>query len=199
MIVFKTNASPDENQYTVKNAAGNIILSKSGLAANTMYIDTVKLTAGCYTFELTDAGEDGLSWWANTGQGNGSLQFRSVSPAGVIKTYNPDFGGKIYQQFTVGLVSGISDYIFTDKTTLGVYPNPSDGHVNINIAFTERKSGTIEVMDVLGKKVYDHSFTNLTAESVEADLSHLQNGTYFVTLRSGTDLVTKKLVISRGK
>lgn len=199
VIFFKTNSNPDENQYTVKNAAGTVILSKSGLNANTLYIDTVSVTAGCYTFEMTDEGEDGLSFWANTGQGNGSVQFRSVNPAGVIKTFNPDFGGQIYQQFTVGLASGTNDYIFTDKTTLGVYPNPSDGHVSINIAFTERKNGTIEVVDVLGKKVYDYSFTNLTAESVEADLSHLQNGTYFVTLRSGTDLVTKKLVISRGK
>lgn len=199
VIFFKTNSRPDENQYTVKNAAGTVILSKSGLNPNTLYIDTVSVPAGCYTFEMTDAGEDGLKWWANTGQGEGSVQFRTVNPPSVIKTFNPDFGGQIYQQFTVGLASGINDYIFTDKTTLGIYPNPSDGHVSINIAFNQRNSGSIEVVDVLGKKVYDYSFTNLTAESVEADLSHLQNGTYFVTLRSGTDLVTKKLVISRGK
>ncbi len=197
IIVFKTNLAPGENQYTLKNAAGTVIHSRSGLSANTFYRDTVTLASGCYVFEMTDAGENGLSFWANTSQGTGSLQFRNVTPAGVIKTFNPDFGGKIYQQFTVGLVSGIEDYVFTDRTTLGIYPNPSDGQVNINIALPYRQDGKVEIADLLGKKVYEYEFKGLTAESIEADLSHLQRGAYFVTLTSGSDVVTKKLILNK--
>ena len=135
------------------------------------------------------------TWWANTAQGGGYLQFKKVVPNALLKNFNADFGGQIYQQFTVGLTNGITDYIYTDKATLNVYPNPSDGHVYINIDLPSRKDGDISITDMLGNKVYAYQFKNLTADSVEADLSHLNKGVYFVTLRSGDEFVTKKMVI----
>jgi hypothetical protein len=197
VIELRTNNLPYENQYTLKDDAGTIIASRNGttLAANTIYKDTVSLLDGCYTFELTDSGEDGLSFWANPSQGNGYLRFKKVTPATVIKTFGADFGGQVYQQFTVGLTSGIDDYILTENTTLNVYPNPTDGHVFIDINMTSKENGTVVIYDVLGKSVFNYEFKNLTAESIEADLSHLQSGVYFVTFKSGKDVITKKLMI----
>ena len=197
VIEFRTNNRPYENLYTLKDDAGTIIASRYGttLAANTIYKDTVSLVDGCYTFELTDSGEDGLSFWANTAQGTGYLRFKKVTPATVIKTFGADFGGQIYQQFTVGLTSGVDDYILTENTTLNVYPNPTDGHVFIDINMTSKENGAVVIYDVLGKSVFNYEFKNLTAESIEADLSHLQSGVYFVTFKSGKDVITKKLMI----
>jgi hypothetical protein len=53
----------------------------------------------------------------------------------------------------------------------------------------------VVIYDVLGKSVFNYEFKNLTAESIEADLSHLQSGVYFVTFKSGKDVITKKLMI----
>ncbi|MCX6297435.1 MAG: peptide-N-glycosidase F-related protein [Bacteroidetes bacterium] len=197
VIEFRTNNYNAEDQYTLKDDAGTIIASRNGalLAPNTIYKDTVSLADGCYTFELTDSGEDGLSFWANPSQGNGYLRFRKVTPASVIKTFGADFGGQIYQQFTVGLTSGVQDYILTENTTLNVYPNPTDGHVYIDINMTKKEDGLVEIFDVMGKKVYKYEFKALTAESIEADLSSLRSGVYFVTLKSGNDIITKKLMI----
>lgn len=197
VIEFRTNNYPYENQYTLKDDAGTIVISRNGatLLANTTYKDTVTLADGCYTFELTDSGEDGLSFWANPAQGNGYIRFKKVTTPVTLKSFNADFGGQAYQQFTVGLTSDMEDYILTDITTLNVYPNPADGHVFIDVNLTSKENGAIEIYDLLGKKVYLHEFRNLTAESIEADLSELNAGVYFVTLRSGKDLITKKLMI----
>ena len=202
VIVLKTNNFPQDNQYTLKDDAGNVVFSRNGMSANITYRDTLNLANGCYTFELTDnaagnggGGGDGLSWWANSAQGAGYLQFRKVTPNAVIKTFGADFGGKIYQQFTVGLNTGINEYIYVDKAQLHVYPNPTDGHVYINIDLASRKDGKVEIFDMLGNKVYNYEFKNLTAESVEADLSNLSKGIYTVTLRSGDEFVSRKLIL----
>jgi len=202
VIVLKTNSFPQDNSYTLKDDAGNIIISRSGMAANYTYRDTLTLANGCYTFELTDnaagnggGGGDGLQWWANTAQGAGYLQFRKVTPNALLKNFGADFGGKIYQQFTVGLTNSINEYIFTDKAQLNVFPNPTDGHVYINIDLAIRKDGLVEIFDLLGKKVFDYAFKNLTAESIEADLSNQPKGMYTVTLRSGDEFISKKLVL----
>lgn len=197
VIEFKTNTNPEEDQYTLMDDAGTVIASRNGvlLMANTIYKDTVTLSNGCYTFELSDSGEDGLSFWANTSQGSGYVRFKKVSPATIIKSFPTDFGGQIYQQFTVGLTSGINDFILTDNTSMNVYPNPSNGHVFIDVNLIEKKDGTIEINNVLGEKVYTYEFKNLTAESVEANLAELKKGVYFVSLRSGKDHLTKKLII----
>lgn len=197
VIEFRTNNYPWEDMYTLKDDAGTIIVSRNGatLSANTIYKDTVTLANGCYTLEMRDTGEDGLAFWANPSQGSGYLRLRKVTPSSIIKTYPTDFGGQIYQQFTVGLTSSMDDYFLVDNTTLSVYPNPSDGHVFIDINMTTKQDGVVDIVDVLGKNVYHYEFKSLTAESVEADLSHLRSGVYFVVLKSGKELITKKLII----
>ncbi|MEO6169010.1 MAG: peptide-N-glycosidase F-related protein [Chitinophagales bacterium] len=194
-IELKTNNYPTQTKYTLKDEAGNILVNKTGLAANTIYRDTLDLESGCYKFELTDSGQDGLSWWANPGQGSGYIRFKNVTNSSVIKNFNSDFGGQVYQQFTVGLTTATGDYIFTDKTIVDVYPNPTDGHLFIDISLAERKDGKVEITDLLGKKVYSYEFKNLTAESLEADLSHYPRGVYLVTFHSGKDHITKKVMV----
>ena len=93
------------------------------------------------------------------------------------------------------MTNSINEYIFTDKAQLNVFPNPTDGHVYINIDLASRKDGLVEIFDLLGKKVFEYAFKNLTAESIEADLSNQPKGMYTVTLRSGDEFISKKLVL----
>lgn len=198
VIEFRTNNYPSEDQWTLKDASGTVLRSRNGavLNANTIYRDTVTLTDGCYEFELRDAGEDGLSFWANTAQGSGYVRFKKVSPATTtIKNFGSDFGGQVYQQFTVNSTTSINDFIFAKNNSLNVFPNPGDGHVYIQIDLTEKENGKLEITDIMGKKIYEYSFRELSAESVEADLSAFPKGMYFVNLRTDKGLITKKLMI----
>jgi hypothetical protein len=196
IIEMRTNNYPYENQWTLKDASGTILESRDGapLNANTIYRDTVSLADGCYEFELTDSGEDGLSFWANTAQGSGYIRFKRLSPFVIFKNFSSDFGGKVYYQFTVNSTTGI-DEVFAKNNSLNVFPNPGNGHVYINIDLTQKENGKIEISDLMGKKVYDYSFKNLAAESIEADLSYLPRGIYFVNLQTDNNLITSKLLI----
>lgn len=197
IIEFKTNNYNSEDQYTLRDAGGTVIRSRNGalLAPNTVYKDTLSLPDGCYEFELTDSGEDGLSFWANPDQGAGYLHFRRVSPYSILKNFNADFGGQIYQQFTVNSTTGIDDFVLSKENAINVYPNPTNGHIYINVDLAAKGNGTVEITDVYGKKVYEHAFKNSSAESLEADLSGLKKGMYFVYLRTKDDVVTKKLIM----
>lgn len=194
VIEFKSNNYPGENQYTLKNSAGNIVHQRNNLTANTIYKDTLTLPDGCYEFELTDSGEDGLSWWANSAQGSGYVRFKKSTSNVIIKNFGNDFGGKIFQQFTTGMMVGVDEYILTNEATLNVYPNPSNGHVYVDVNLLEKQNGKIEIIDLLGKLILTHEFKDLSAESLETDLSYLKAGIYFVRLKTDNDFISKKWI-----
>lgn len=196
VIEFKTNVRWYENGYELRNSAGVVVWSRSGAAANTIYRDTLLLPYDCYEFRMWDTGEDGLSWWANTAQGNGYIRFKSAWSAQTWKSFNADFGGEVYQQFTVGLTNSTNDYVMTNQNEMNVYPNPTDGHVFIDLNLSKKQDGIVQVYDLLGNVVYAYEFKSSTAESVEADLSFLTPGMYMVTLTTDEERITKKLLIN---
>ena len=81
--------------------------------------------------------------------------------------------------------------IGVDETSLqsvSIYPNPSNGILNIT---TDRKID-ISIHDILGKFVYSNSIEN----SKTMDLSHLNSGVYIITVTDGKNQSSQKLVIS---
>ncbi len=197
VIEVKSNSNPAENQYTLKDDQGNILLSRSGLTANTTYRDTLNLTDGCYEFQLTDSGEDGLSFWANTGQGSGSAKIRSASlTTQVYKTFGSDFGGEILYNFTVGLTSHTEEYSMNNIMDIDLYPNPADDIVNIDISYEGILKGIIEVSDILGNKVWSQDVSSLNTADIKIDVSKWPAGIYVVSYRNEKESYNKKVVIN---
>jgi hypothetical protein len=194
-IELRTNNNPWENSYTLKDENGNVVVSRSGLNASTTYRDTVTLPYGCYVFELNDSGEDGLNWWANTAQGTGYVRFRNTTTTQIIKSFNSDFGGQVYQQFTVGLTNSIDTVSSTAADVFNIYPNPSDGKVAFDLQMSQRKDATIQVCDLLGNVVYKKYYANQDSEVVEADLSFLSNGAYIVSLITEDGTQSQRMII----
>jgi hypothetical protein len=195
IIELKTNTFSYENYYTLKDAQGNIIHERSNLNPNIYYRDTLSLETGCYEFELWDSGEDGLSFWANSSQGTGFIRFRKVSPATTIKSFISDFGGQIFQQFTVGLNNNMEEYIPNKISSFKISPNPSHDSVVFSIELNSRCNGTVEVFSMLGKQVYYAEFSNTFSERIEAGFAHLERGMYVVRMTTGNEVITKKLVL----
>lgn len=193
-IEFKTNNYPSQNAYELKDNSGNIVFSRSGLTANTFYKDTLDLPVGCYEFKLTDSGEDGLTWWANTAQGSGYIRFRSVESPLILKNFNSDFGGEVYMQFTVGLTNNTEDYIFVSHPELNVYPNPSSDKVYIDFDLPSRESGVIEIHDVMGKCIQSISFSDRIADSFILNISTFETGVYVVSLKTLNYSASKRLL-----
>ena len=195
VIEFKSNNNWSENGYELRNSAGALVHSVTAGAANTWYRDTLTLPYDCYEFKMWDYGEDGLSWWANTSQGSGVIRFKSATSAIILKNFNTDFGGQVYQMFTVGLTNTIEDSLIAPDARMDVYPNPTDGNVSINIALDERQDATVQIFDLLGNAVYSYSLQNEMNDTRYIDLSFLPAGMYTVVLSTAEERVAQRLVV----
>lgn len=70
-----------------------------------------------------------------------------------------------------------------------IYPNPSNDFINIQVGQNENRMESIEITDILGKKVYQSKFEN------RINISNLNQGVYFITLISNEkEKFTKKII-----
>src|SRR5690554_8116859 len=81
VLEVKTNSKGYENNYRIEDLNGNVILERNSLSNNTVYTDTLQLTAGCYRYFIEDAGNNGISWWANN-DGTGYMRFKTLTEIG---------------------------------------------------------------------------------------------------------------------
>jgi len=85
-----------------------------------------------------------------------------------------------------------------DLSDVTIYPNPTDGIVNISFKGMSNDNYTLSVMNVLGEMVYTNFLEansgNGTVES-QLDFRDLQKGAYFVTLSNGEEVKTERLTI----
>lgn len=192
VLLFKTNNAYFENTYNIKDDQGNVVFSNGVLAANIIYRDTITLNPGCYTFTINDSGKDGLSFFANN-DGNGYARLVSATGAGVLQFFEPDFGTKFTYQFTIGYT--LSEPEIQHQTFMEVFPNPSSGTVNIDLAFDKVESGMVQIFDAVGKLVYTQKFENEHNPIITADFSSLPAGVYYVTATASDTRITKKLIL----
>jgi len=193
---FKTNSFPNESSYEIRDNQNELIFSKSGMEANTLYKDTFNLSPGCYKIRILDTGgspgwnEDGLSWWAND-DGSGYARLREV-PGGFFKYYQSDFGTEITDYFRVGtyfMSQSELENIFFD-----VYPNPSSGSFNIYLELPSRKNISMKIFDVNGRVVREISKDNFLNQLFSFE--DIPNGIYTILLNAGNERIKKNIVIT---
>lgn len=87
-------------------------------------------------------------------------------------------------------------YCFNNNTDLfqdgsfKITPNPSKDKLNIRLP-KESQNMILEVYDVLGKRIYKSTITQLKAS---VDVSSWKTGVYLVKISSDTDTQTKRFV-----
>lgn len=209
---IKTTNDNKDNTLKVYNELGAEVLSKVYKGDNKTYSDTITLADGCYRVELIDYDDriecgDGLNFWWSTQQlskSTGSFTIRNGNTNASLKTFNPDFGGKISFQFTVnnkkiGEYDALSTYNYkeftfpdTIKTEIrnnnvnqvwDISPNPSiDGIVKIDIKEMNKEPWGIKVFNLNGQMVWYKEIKNHATYEV-INLSHLSKGQYIIRVR----------------
>ena len=186
IIEVKTNNNPLDNTYELLDASGNLVAGVSPLLLpNNVYRDTFNLD-GCYTIRVKDLGGDGLSWWANSGQGTGFVRIKNIQ-GNLLKAFNSDFGSGFEYQFTTQDLTGI--YTKPQYSVL-IYPNPS--HDFINVQSQDRIVDYVEILDVLGRRVVNQEF-NKNAGVIQ--VKHLPRGTYMVKINAAGESTLHKLIL----
>lgn len=189
VVVFKTNNASSENDYYIKDDQGNIVFSKTTFTNNTIHKDTIDLPAGCFTFEMTDSGKDGISFWANS-SGTGYLRFYKADVTAQLKNFTADFGTGIFHQFTTGYVMN-GEEPKSGNSGIITYPNPAKDMLNIDIISGETKN-KITLFSPTGSLVYEKEMEGSTAK---IDLSHFDDGLYFLIINSGEKTEGRKILL----
>ena len=99
---------------------------------------------------------------------------------------------------TVGLFDApLAITEINSSTHFSVYPNPATNFTTLEISSDKTQTIKISVIDLLGKEIAKKEkviFSGTTLETI--NVSEYQNGIYFVNLQIGTQVTTKKLVIT---
>ncbi len=193
-----TNNVASDNSYTLKDAGGNIVMERSGMANNTEYLDLLNVASGCYTLNFNDSSHDGLYFWFFGGNGQGALSISEELVNDIyvpVKSFLSDHGGGVQFDFVV-----INDLTDTDNPTperLSIYPNPAKDVLNIEVADFKAGLYTISLTNLQGQKVLSTQASLTAADHITLDVSNIISGTYFLQLQSKDARWNQKLEISK--
>lgn len=204
VVYFSTNASTsttnpgfNESGWQILNDAGVVVASRVNNPNGKVFRDTLNLPAGCYTFVANDDGCDGISWWANTAGGTGTLRFSSTTSAQVYKNFNGDFGCQLMERFTVGYLLGAKEEVKA-VNTFQTFPNPASSTLNLLFDVADYQDVNYSITDVSGKEVKSGKLTSISSTIYPINTSELSGGMYFVTCHFAKgDSATKKIIIQK--
>ena len=209
------------NNDTFDYGCTDVSVSRAGVSAQPYNGSVAPNLATDKTFTITptntNAGGDNTvvfyfteaeiaGWETATGDSRNNLYI--LQDNGVDQTFVPaslgTFGTDVSLSAT--FTSGLDGtYYFASLTTLGVdtfnafdvfnvYPNPSNGQLNITLSTNEDVK--ISLYDVRGRLYYNNKFTNNSSVFNEAlSFSNVSSGIYLLQIESGTKKAVKKLVI----
>lgn len=155
-------------QARLLDASGNEITVSNPTTVMTATIDQV-VTAGTYYIEI-----DGV--------GSGDPMTNGYSDYGSL--------GHYFISGSIPVINlGTKD--FSLASTL-IHPNPSSGQISIDFDVSKISQLKIEVLDVLGKQVYNNV---LTSDHKTINLENLQKGMYFMLFSEGNNSTVKKILL----
>jgi hypothetical protein len=78
-----------------------------------------------------------------------------------------------------------------------IVPNPSNGIFNIVTTFSEKQNIKFEVINTLGQVLNQGEFQNVMNNYLTLNLSHYENGIYFIKLTNGSEKIVKRIIINK--
>ncbi len=79
-----------------------------------------------------------------------------------------------------------------------IFPNPTSGHINLDLLSYNGKKAKVYLTNQLGQIVYRQDFERLGRELIEMDFSKLPGGLYFINISiEGQKPIGEKLMIAR--
>ncbi|MBL7705227.1 MAG: T9SS type A sorting domain-containing protein [Taibaiella sp.] len=119
---------------------------------------------------------------------------------------NPDADGAltsnnaVRRDYILGTPPTSVKDLFSKKTeALNVYPNPSNGNVNVKHALTTATEVSVKVTDIAGRVVFTQNYGKQAAgeQTFNMNLANFANGVYAIELTAGSQRATSKITIKK--
>ena len=180
IIYFKTNNKPGQNSYSVTNGYGKEVFKKDSLELkpNTVYLDTLTLPEGNYTFKVSDKGGDGLEFWFKSKDGRGDVKLLDTLGQ-AIQHFNSDFGSHIIYNFRV---KPGANYHLDNEPSITMFPARTEGPVTLDYFANDPKDVEIIItqQEDESKIVETHTYLNFKKGTFTYDLSYLPKMRYYI-------------------
>ena len=190
-VFIKTDNAPGETTWAITNSSGEIVGSGGPYATSGyLYKDTVDLdTYDCYTFNMYDAGGNGLCCV----NGNGLFYAEDDADNTIIE--GNKFGSYVFAEFDYANLQGISE--ITPSATLSVGPNPSAGDAVALLHLDRGANVKAQLVNTLGSvvKSWDNGFMTSGEQSFALDCADLPTGLYILRVTAGKQVMTTKVSI----
>lgn len=184
-LFLKLDNNPGETSYELLNSSGTVLYAGGPYSVPEAFIkDTFELALNdCYTFVIYDQGGDGLS-------DPGYFTLRQSNFAVIYE--NLEFtGSEEMVQFSVNL-TGMTERPFE---VFNVYPNPVKDYTVVNFHVNGEENVELMIYNLLGKQVFHSGLEVFShgSHTMKVDASRFNPGIYFVNLRIGDQMFTKKI------
>ncbi len=133
-----------------------------------------------------------------TDQANAMASMALLSPSSVVGVTGYGTIGESYSltqnpSLLVACTNGVAPSPTELRSSLGIYPNPTTGEVNISVNSVAETLNDIVVLNLLGQQVAIVNGQNKDYYSI--DLSGLSKGIYFVKCNFASGSVTRKILL----
>lgn len=121
--------------------------------------------------------------------------YQSYSNVMIKFRHTTDYENQMYVD-DINIMNATDAGEMTLHSNVDLFPNPSSGQVNVNVSMMNRDNLTIKVTNSIGQTVSTVSENNTLGGLYQLDLTAEPNGVYFIEVQTGTEVVTRKMVIS---
>lgn len=195
-VYFKTNNKAVENSWKLIDGNGNTVFERTNLANTTEYRDTFDLAQGCYSVILEDTDHDGIGFWYSSqveGETSGQFRLRYVG-AGIIESFNTDFGKYHRYDFSVGFHLNTEDKGMLDEN-LELYPNPATENIRVEFNGNLGTDLTVWILDANGRILKQQTAaSDGSFFGVDLPIADLSKGLYYVKVSGSEGVKTSQFV-----
>jgi len=195
-IKITTDRYGAETTWRVKNSAGSIVANGgpyTNMPSNGAYPQpdvNLTLPNDCYTFEVFDSYGDGMC----CAYGAGGYQI--VADGQVIASGGQfqDFDRKLFET-----EEAVNVYDLEGKFTASFFPNPFNQHATLSLNLVNAEQVKVEVINMLGQKVYfnDHGILNAGNYQLDMNLNNLSTGVYILNITVGDQAISQRITAGK--
>ena len=110
-----------------------------------------------------------------------------------VEVYNADGCSSLSSVYTA---TGIGLIDFGTDAKLDIYPNPNTGRFGVYIEVNSTIEFDIQIHNLLGQLVYEDNHIQIDrSRKIDIDMSNVQSGVYFITLKNGGNQISKRIII----
>jgi len=130
-------------------------------------------------------------YWRQAYNGMKSVKVTDLEMRNDHKVFASTYGRGVFSgQFTAGVPAEVAEI---NKNMISVYPNPSNGIINIKLPKTVNRPG-FDIYDLNGKLIYQHKI-NKTSKNYKLDLHRLSKGNYILKVQAEQIIYSSKIII----